>query len=71
MQMAVGQCVSSRAATSSACSRDRWPAAIFLGGQQLEARQQQRVLNTICSMRSIAQISASPLFTNESYWRRE
>ena len=43
----------------------------LLGGQQFEARQQGRVASTICSMRSMAPISASPVFTSESYCRRE
>jgi len=43
----------------------------LLRGQQVQARQQCRLLSTICSMRSMAQMSASPLLTSESYWRRE
>ncbi len=46
-------------------------ASIFSAGSSSRRASSTGLLNTICSMRSMAQISASPVFTSESYWRRE
>ena len=46
-------------------------ASIFSAGSNSSRASSAGLASTICSMRSMAPISASPVFTSDSYCRRE